>query len=176
MTTWNLNLFCWLKARLLCRINRLSHSIWSTIFLTSTFTCNFLCAGSGKSVIVISLFTMLTYPMIDWCILQKYISRPLLLSQSDPCRYIGSEMYMETSRSRMHANSASREIWRFLWQVQASSSTRSSDQFCCISKWRSFLNLREKIGLLFFIIWGTKYLKFHRNWIYFQFNELLAKR
>ena len=48
MTTWNLNLFCWLKARLLCRINRLSHSIWSTIFLTSTFTCNFLCAGSGK--------------------------------------------------------------------------------------------------------------------------------
>ena len=157
MTTWNLNLFCWLKARLLCRINRLSHSIWSTIFLTSTFTCNFLCAGSGKSVIVISLFTMLTYPMIDWCILQKYISRPLLLWQSDPCRYIGSEMYMETSRSRMHANSASREIWRFLWQVQASSSTRSSDQFCRISKWRSFPNLRKKIRP-FFIIWGTEYL------------------
>ena len=151
MTTWNLNLFCWLKARLLCRINRLSHSIWSTIFLTSTFTCNFLCAGSGKSVIVISLFTMLTYPMIDWCILQKYFSRPLLLSQSDPCRYIGSEMYMETSRSRMHANSASREIWRFLWQVQASSSTRSSDQFCRISKWRSFPNLRKKIRPFFII-------------------------
>ena len=54
MRTWNLNLFCWLKARLLCRINRLSHFIWSTIFLTSTFTCNLLCAGNGKSVIVIS--------------------------------------------------------------------------------------------------------------------------
>ena len=158
MTTWNLNLFCWLKARLLCRINRLSHSIWSTILLTSTFTCNFLCAGDGKSVIVISLFTMLTYPMIDWCILQKYISQPLLLSQSDPCRHIGSEMYLHSSRPRMHANSASREIWRFhFWQVQASSSTRSSDQFCCILKWRSFPNLRKKIRP-FFIIWGTEYL------------------
>ena len=175
MTTWNLNLFCWLKARLLCRINRLSHSIWSTILLTSTFTCNCPWAGKGKSVIVISLFIMLTYPMIDWCILQKYISQPLLLSLSGPCRHIGSEMYLHSSRPRMHANSASREIWRFLWQVEASSSTRSSDHFCCISKWWSFPSLREKIRP-FFITWGTKYLKFHRNWIYFQFNELLAKR
>ena len=173
MTTWNLNLFCWLKARLLCRINRLSHSIWSTIFLTSTFTCNFLCAGNGKSVIVISLITMLTYPMIDWCILQKYISRPLLLSQSDPCRHIGSEMYLQPSRPRMHANSASREDLRFLPQVLASFLTRSSD-FGCFSQWQSFPNLRGKKTI--FIIWGTKYLKFHRNWIYFQFNELLAKR
>ena len=161
MTTWNLNLFCWLKARLLWRINRLSHSIWSTIFLTSTFTCKFLCAGNGKSVIVISLFTMLTYPMIDWCILQKYISRPLLLSQSDPCRHIGSEMYFQPSRPRMHANSASRENSRFLSQVLASFLTRLSG-FYCFSQSRSFPNLRKNIRP-FFIIWGTKYLKFHRN-------------
>ena len=61
------------------------------------------------------------------CILQKYISRPLLLSQSGPCRHIGSEMYLQPSRRRMHANSVSRENWRFLWQVQASCLTRLSD-------------------------------------------------
>ena len=45
--------------------------------------------------------------MIDWCIHQKYISPPLLLSQSGPCRHIGSEMYLHPSRPQMHANSAS---------------------------------------------------------------------
>ena len=60
---------------------------------------------------------MLTYPKIDWCILQKYISRPLLLLQSGPRRHIGSEMYLRTSRPRMHANSVSRKDWRFLPQV-----------------------------------------------------------
>ena len=74
--------------------------------------------------------TMFTYPMKYLCILGKYISRPLLLSQSGPCSHIVSEMYLQPSRPRMHANSVSRENWRFLWQVLASCLTRLSD-FCC---------------------------------------------
>ena len=38
--------------------------------------------------------------MVKWCILQKYISRPLLLSHSVPRRHIGSEMYLKPSRPR----------------------------------------------------------------------------
>ena len=72
---------------------------------------------TGGPCIKICRFTVLTYPMKYWCILQKCISRPLLLSQSGPCRHIGSEMYLQPSRPRMHANSASRENSRFLPQV-----------------------------------------------------------
>ena len=49
----------------------------------------------------------ITYSMRDWCILQIYISRLLLLSQLDPCRHIWHEMYCSTSRPPTHASSAS---------------------------------------------------------------------
>ena len=93
--------------------------------------CSYITLWSkSPNLSVFVLFTMLPYPMKYLCILRKYISRPLLLSQSGPCCHIGSEMYLQPSRPRMHANSASRENSRFLPQVLASFLTRSSD-FCC---------------------------------------------
>ena len=106
--------------------------------------------------------TMLTYPMKYLCILRKYISRPLLLSQSGPCRHIGSEMYLQPSRPRMHANSASRENSRFLPQVLASFLTRSSD-FFRFPQWRNFQILRiksQRPKLKTIILWtGKKFLE-----------------
>ena len=91
---------------------------------------------------------MSTYPMKHWCILQKYISRPLLLLQSVPCHHIVSEMYLQPSRPQTHANNASRRNSRFVPQGTASF-LKSSSNFCCFPLLRS-LNLnkcRKKIFL-----------------------------
>ena len=90
-----------------------------------------------------ALSTTITYPMKYWCILQKYIFRPLLLLQSVPCHHIVSEMYLKPSRPRMHANSASRENKRLQPQVLASCLTKSSG-FCCFPQRWSLQNLRLK--------------------------------
>ena len=87
-------------------------------------------------------FALLTYSMIDWCILQKHISRPLLLLRSVPCHHIVSEMYLKPSRPQMHANSASRQNSRFVPQETASF-LKSSSNFRCFPQWRSLQNLKK---------------------------------
>ena len=90
--------------------------------------CSYITLWSkSPNLSVFVLFTMLPYPMKYLCILRKYISRPLLLSQSGPCCHIGSEMYLQPSRPRMHANSASRQISRFVLQEIANSLNFSND-------------------------------------------------
>ena len=84
----------------------------------------------AETVEVLFLISLLTYPMINWCILRKYISRPLLLLQSVPCRHTGSEMYLKPSRPRMHANSASRRKYFSVLQRLASCVTRLSGSCC----------------------------------------------
>ena len=84
---------------------------------------------------------MSTYPMKHWCILQKCTFRPLLLLQLVPCHHIASEMYLQPSRPRLHANSASRRNSRFVPQGKASF-LKSSSNFCCFPLLRS-LNLNK---------------------------------
>ena len=69
---------------------------------------------------MLCLISLLTYPLVNWCILRKYISRPLLLLQSLPFRHTGSEMFLKPSRPPMHASSASRRKYFSVLQVLAS--------------------------------------------------------
>ena len=82
------------------------------------------------TVVKLSLFIMSTYPMKHWCILQKCTFRPLLLLQSVLCHHIASEMYLQPSRLRMHANNASRQNSRFVPQGKASFLKSSSNLRC----------------------------------------------
>ena len=97
-----------------------SYMISYCLVTSCTFSWTYQCQRTPKVLIPPPWLTMFTYPMKHSCILRKYISRPLLMSRSGPCCHIGSEMYLQPSRPRMHANSASRENSRFLPQVLAS--------------------------------------------------------
>ena len=108
--------------------------------------CNFVFSIITKLVTVVrlSLFIMSTYPMKHWCIPQKCTFRLLLLLQSGPCHHIASEMYLQPSRPRLHANSASRRNSRFVPPGKASF-LKSSSNFCCFPLLRSLnLNKRRK--------------------------------
>ena len=118
-----------------------TRSIKTTLFISVSKGCvifilrniyNFVFSFITKLVTVVklSLFIMSTYPMKHWCILQKCTFRLLLLLQSGPCHHIASEMYLQPSRPRLHANSASRRNSRFVPQGKASF-LKSSSSFCC---------------------------------------------
>ena len=119
-------------------------------FISVSSICNFVFSFITKLVTVVrlSLFIMSTYPMKHWCILQKYISRPLLLLQLVLCHHIVSEMYLQPSRPQMHANNASRRNSRFVPQGTASL-LKSSSNFCYFPLLRSLnLNKRRKKNFL----------------------------
>ena len=94
----------------------------------------------AETVEMLFPISLLTYPMVNWCILRKYISRPLLLLQSVPCHPTGSEMCLKPSHPRMHANSASRRNYCSVLQVQASCVT-SLNGSCCFPQQQILLNL-----------------------------------
>ena len=128
--------------------------------------CNFVFSIITKLVTVVrlSLFIMSTYPMKHWCILQKCTFRLLLLLQSGPCHHIASEMYLQPSRPRLHANSASRRNSRFVPQGKASS-LKSSSNFCCFPLLRS-LKLNKYRAALKLMTWSE--LKYRWKKTFFE--------